>query len=135
MVCYLCFLRLLNEGCDVAFLQRPQSSQAGKPGPETYSQSKCVFVCPDEVVLKFEDRRVRARNVVYDTLPVVIHGNGPTKVRTNHTHMLTQYLMKLTIRGAKGRISWSVCEISINYKTFTLMAETDETCRQTLTNL
>uniref|UniRef100_A0A668AVK4 Procollagen-lysine,2-oxoglutarate 5-dioxygenase 1 n=1 Tax=Myripristis murdjan TaxID=586833 RepID=A0A668AVK4_9TELE len=33
----------------------------------------------DEVVLKFEDGRVRARNVLYDTLPVIIHGNGPTK--------------------------------------------------------
>uniref|UniRef100_A0AAR2ITI9 Procollagen-lysine,2-oxoglutarate 5-dioxygenase 1 n=1 Tax=Pygocentrus nattereri TaxID=42514 RepID=A0AAR2ITI9_PYGNA len=34
----------------------------------------------DEVVLKFEDGRVRARNVLYDTLPVIVHGNGPTKV-------------------------------------------------------
>uniref|UniRef100_A0A8C4EI63 procollagen-lysine 5-dioxygenase n=1 Tax=Dicentrarchus labrax TaxID=13489 RepID=A0A8C4EI63_DICLA len=34
----------------------------------------------DEVVLKFERAKVRARNVAYDTLPVVIHGNGPTKV-------------------------------------------------------
>lgn len=31
-------------------------------------------------MLKFEDGRVRARNVLYDTLPVIIHGNGPTKV-------------------------------------------------------
>ncbi|XP_069025308.1 procollagen-lysine,2-oxoglutarate 5-dioxygenase 1 isoform X2 [Embiotoca jacksoni] len=38
----------------------------------------------DEVVLKFEDGRVRARNVVYDTLPVVIHGNGPTKLQINY---------------------------------------------------
>uniref|UniRef100_A0AAZ3Q7H8 Procollagen-lysine,2-oxoglutarate 5-dioxygenase 1 n=1 Tax=Oncorhynchus tshawytscha TaxID=74940 RepID=A0AAZ3Q7H8_ONCTS len=40
------------------------------------------FVCLrlDEVVLKFEDGQVRARNVLYDTLPVVIHGNGPTKI-------------------------------------------------------
>ena len=45
----------------------------------------CVFLCvfPDEVVLKFEDGRVRARNVLYDTLSVIIHGNGPTKVLTN----------------------------------------------------
>lgn len=35
---------------------------------------------PDEIVLKFENSRVRARNLLYDTLPVVIHGNGPTKV-------------------------------------------------------
>lgn len=39
-----------------------------------------MFLLPDDVVLKFEDGRVRARNVLYDTLPVLIHGNGPTKV-------------------------------------------------------
>ncbi|XP_069040125.1 procollagen-lysine,2-oxoglutarate 5-dioxygenase 1 isoform X1 [Lepisosteus oculatus] len=38
----------------------------------------------DEVVLKFEDGRVRARNVAYDTLPVVVHGNGPTKLQLNY---------------------------------------------------
>lgn len=38
----------------------------------------------DEVVLKFEDERVRARNVLYDTLPVIIHGNGPTKLQINY---------------------------------------------------
>ncbi|XP_008293943.1 procollagen-lysine,2-oxoglutarate 5-dioxygenase 1 isoform X1 [Stegastes partitus] len=38
----------------------------------------------DEVVLKFEDSRVRARNVLYDTLPVIIHGNGPTKLQINY---------------------------------------------------
>ncbi|XP_029995710.1 procollagen-lysine,2-oxoglutarate 5-dioxygenase 1 isoform X2 [Sphaeramia orbicularis] len=38
----------------------------------------------DEVVLKFEEGRVRARNVLYDTLPVVIHGNGPTKLQVNY---------------------------------------------------
>ncbi|KAJ3586291.1 hypothetical protein NHX12_012691 [Muraenolepis orangiensis] len=38
----------------------------------------------DEVVLKFEDSRVRARNVMYDTLPVVVHGNGPTKLQVNY---------------------------------------------------
>uniref|UniRef100_A0A3Q0RD25 Procollagen-lysine,2-oxoglutarate 5-dioxygenase 1 n=1 Tax=Amphilophus citrinellus TaxID=61819 RepID=A0A3Q0RD25_AMPCI len=38
----------------------------------------------DEVVLKFEDERVRARNVLFDTLPVVIHGNGPTKLQINY---------------------------------------------------
>lgn len=40
----------------------------------------CDFSPPDEVVLKFEMGHVRARNLAYDTLPVVIHGNGPTKV-------------------------------------------------------
>uniref|UniRef100_A0A671XQ48 Procollagen-lysine,2-oxoglutarate 5-dioxygenase 1 n=1 Tax=Sparus aurata TaxID=8175 RepID=A0A671XQ48_SPAAU len=34
----------------------------------------------DEVVLKFENGRVRARNLLFDTLPVIIHGNGPTKI-------------------------------------------------------
>ncbi|KAF7235757.1 Multifunctional procollagen lysine hydroxylase and glycosyltransferase LH3 [Varanus komodoensis] len=38
----------------------------------------------DEVVLKFEKTRVRARNVAYDTMPVVIHGNGPTKLQLNY---------------------------------------------------
>ncbi|XP_024915017.1 procollagen-lysine,2-oxoglutarate 5-dioxygenase 1 isoform X1 [Cynoglossus semilaevis] len=38
----------------------------------------------DEVVLKFEDSHVRARNVLYDTLPVIIHGNGPTKLQLNY---------------------------------------------------
>ncbi|XP_061697069.1 procollagen-lysine,2-oxoglutarate 5-dioxygenase 1 isoform X2 [Syngnathoides biaculeatus] len=38
----------------------------------------------DEVVLKFEDRHVRARNLLYDTLPVIIHGNGPTKLQLNY---------------------------------------------------
>lgn len=38
----------------------------------------------DEVVLKFEDGRVRARNVLYDTLPVIVHGNGPTKLQISY---------------------------------------------------
>uniref|UniRef100_A0AAY4BL18 procollagen-lysine 5-dioxygenase n=1 Tax=Denticeps clupeoides TaxID=299321 RepID=A0AAY4BL18_9TELE len=38
----------------------------------------------EEVVLKFEKARVRARNVAYDTLPVIIHGNGPTKLQLNY---------------------------------------------------
>uniref|UniRef100_A0A7M4F7W8 Procollagen-lysine,2-oxoglutarate 5-dioxygenase 1 n=1 Tax=Crocodylus porosus TaxID=8502 RepID=A0A7M4F7W8_CROPO len=38
----------------------------------------------DEVVLKFENSRVRARNLLYDTLPVMIHGNGPTKLQLNY---------------------------------------------------
>uniref|UniRef100_A0A668AGV0 Procollagen-lysine,2-oxoglutarate 5-dioxygenase 1 n=1 Tax=Myripristis murdjan TaxID=586833 RepID=A0A668AGV0_9TELE len=46
----------------------------------------------DEVVLKFEDGRVRARNVLYDTLPVIIHGNGPTKVHINY---LGNYIPKV----------------------------------------
>uniref|UniRef100_A0A8C3E6A6 Procollagen-lysine,2-oxoglutarate 5-dioxygenase 1 n=1 Tax=Corvus moneduloides TaxID=1196302 RepID=A0A8C3E6A6_CORMO len=38
----------------------------------------------DEIVLKFENSQVRARNLLYDTLPVVIHGNGPTKLQLNY---------------------------------------------------
>ncbi|XP_042333915.1 procollagen-lysine,2-oxoglutarate 5-dioxygenase 1 isoform X2 [Sceloporus undulatus] len=38
----------------------------------------------DEVVLKFENGRVRARNLAFDTLPVLIHGNGPTKLQLNY---------------------------------------------------
>uniref|UniRef100_A0A8D1LWY3 Procollagen-lysine,2-oxoglutarate 5-dioxygenase 1 n=1 Tax=Sus scrofa TaxID=9823 RepID=A0A8D1LWY3_PIG len=38
----------------------------------------------DEVVLKFEMGQVRARNLAYDTLPVLIHGNGPTKLQLNY---------------------------------------------------
>lgn len=38
----------------------------------------------DEVVLKFENKRVRVRNLVFDTLPVVVHGNGPTKLQLNY---------------------------------------------------
>ena len=52
------------------------------------SELNCAFLCvshADEVVLKFEDGRGRARNVLYDTLPVIIHGNGQTKVLTCQT--------------------------------------------------
>ncbi|XP_061492936.1 procollagen-lysine,2-oxoglutarate 5-dioxygenase 2 isoform X2 [Rhineura floridana] len=38
----------------------------------------------DEVLLKFEDGRARAGNSVYDTLPVTLHGNGPTKLNLNY---------------------------------------------------
>lgn len=49
----------------------------------------CVRVCvffSDEVVLKFEEGKVRARNLMHDTLPVIIHGNGPTKVLPRLIH-------------------------------------------------
>ncbi|EHB01682.1 Procollagen-lysine,2-oxoglutarate 5-dioxygenase 3 [Heterocephalus glaber] len=45
-----------------------------------YSASSSKHESSDEVVLKFDRNRVRIRNVAYDTLPVVVHGNGPTKV-------------------------------------------------------
>ncbi|XP_046879304.1 procollagen-lysine,2-oxoglutarate 5-dioxygenase 2 isoform X2 [Hypomesus transpacificus] len=38
----------------------------------------------DEVLLKFGNERVRVRNSVYDTLPVVVHGNGNTKMYLNY---------------------------------------------------
>lgn len=38
----------------------------------------------DEVVLKFERGNSRVRNIAQDTLPVVIHGNGPTKLQLNY---------------------------------------------------
>lgn len=38
----------------------------------------------DEVVMKFDKNKVRARNVAFDTMPVVVHGNGPTKLQLNY---------------------------------------------------
>ncbi|XP_020670889.3 procollagen-lysine,2-oxoglutarate 5-dioxygenase 2 isoform X1 [Pogona vitticeps] len=38
----------------------------------------------DEVHLKFEEGRARVRNSMYDTLPVTLHGNGPTKLTLNY---------------------------------------------------
>uniref|UniRef100_A0A8C7KRW6 procollagen-lysine 5-dioxygenase n=1 Tax=Oncorhynchus kisutch TaxID=8019 RepID=A0A8C7KRW6_ONCKI len=38
----------------------------------------------DEVLLKFGTERVRVRNTVYDTLPVVVHGNANTKMYLNY---------------------------------------------------
>ncbi|KAM7390386.1 hypothetical protein PAMA_008516 [Pampus argenteus] len=38
----------------------------------------------DEVLLKFGTAQVRVRNTAYDSLPVVVHGNGNTKVYLNN---------------------------------------------------
>ncbi|XP_044146142.1 procollagen-lysine,2-oxoglutarate 5-dioxygenase 2 isoform X2 [Bufo gargarizans] len=38
----------------------------------------------DEVVLYFENGKARAQNTQYDTLPVLVHGNGPTKIQLNY---------------------------------------------------
>ncbi|XP_063062897.1 procollagen-lysine,2-oxoglutarate 5-dioxygenase 2 isoform X1 [Engraulis encrasicolus] len=38
----------------------------------------------DEVMLKFGTERVRVRNTMYDTLPVVVHGNINTKIYLNY---------------------------------------------------
>uniref|UniRef100_A0A4W4DYX2 Procollagen-lysine,2-oxoglutarate 5-dioxygenase 1 n=1 Tax=Electrophorus electricus TaxID=8005 RepID=A0A4W4DYX2_ELEEL len=56
------------------------------------SKGKAFWCLLHEVVLKFEDGRVRARNVMYDTLPVIVHGNGPTKLQINY---LGNYIPKV----------------------------------------
>ncbi|XP_063772039.1 procollagen-lysine,2-oxoglutarate 5-dioxygenase 2 isoform X2 [Pseudophryne corroboree] len=38
----------------------------------------------DEVVLHFENGKARAKNSQYDTLPILVHGNGPTKLQLNY---------------------------------------------------
>ncbi|KAM5163708.1 procollagen-lysine,2-oxoglutarate 5-dioxygenase 2 isoform 2-T2 [Mantella aurantiaca] len=38
----------------------------------------------DEVAVYFDGPKARAQNTHYDTLPVLIHGNGPTKVQLNY---------------------------------------------------
>uniref|UniRef100_A0A8K9V0Y0 procollagen-lysine 5-dioxygenase n=1 Tax=Oncorhynchus mykiss TaxID=8022 RepID=A0A8K9V0Y0_ONCMY len=38
----------------------------------------------DEVLLKFGTKSARVRNTVYDTLPVVVHGNANTKMYLNY---------------------------------------------------
>ncbi|OCT80922.1 procollagen-lysine,2-oxoglutarate 5-dioxygenase 2 isoform X1 [Xenopus laevis] len=38
----------------------------------------------DEVILAFEDGKARVRNSQYETLPALIHGNGPTKLQLNY---------------------------------------------------
>lgn len=35
----------------------------------------------DEVVVYFDGPRARAQNTQYETFPILIHGNGPTKVQ------------------------------------------------------
>ncbi|CAI9614095.1 unnamed protein product [Staurois parvus] len=38
----------------------------------------------DEVAVYFDGPRARAQNTQYDTFPILIHGNGPTKVQLNY---------------------------------------------------
>lgn len=67
------------------------------------------LVFPDEVVLKFEDRRVRARNLLYDTLPVIIHGNGPTKVPTTNRYTSQNNAMARTSKDSHRKTGiWSL---------------------------
>lgn len=57
----------------------------------------------DEVVLRFENGKARAKNVFYETLPVAINGNGPTKV--SHSDVLFPCVLELG-RGV-GVGQWS----------------------------
>uniref|UniRef100_A0A672JHQ8 Procollagen-lysine,2-oxoglutarate 5-dioxygenase 1 n=2 Tax=Salarias fasciatus TaxID=181472 RepID=A0A672JHQ8_SALFA len=70
---------------DQLFFTRIYTDPAKRKSINITLDSKCrlfqnLHGALDEVVLKFEDGRVRARNVLYDTLPVIVHGNGPTKI-------------------------------------------------------
>uniref|UniRef100_A0AAZ3PX44 procollagen-lysine 5-dioxygenase n=1 Tax=Oncorhynchus tshawytscha TaxID=74940 RepID=A0AAZ3PX44_ONCTS len=55
-------------------------------GPVWLCWLKCVanVSTHDEVLLKFGTKSARVRNPVYDTLPVVIHGNANTKMYLNY---------------------------------------------------
>lgn len=64
--------------------------------------------CSDDVVLKFEDGRVRARNVVYDTLPVIVHGNGANKVIINYIRLI------LLLNNALKKCHWVLCAFVIS---------------------
>uniref|UniRef100_A0A673CNX8 procollagen-lysine 5-dioxygenase n=1 Tax=Sphaeramia orbicularis TaxID=375764 RepID=A0A673CNX8_9TELE len=48
------------------------------------SRPACVLLLLNEVLLKFGTDRVRVRNTAYDSLPVVVHGNGNTKMYLNY---------------------------------------------------
>ncbi|OXB77322.1 UNVERIFIED_CONTAM: hypothetical protein H355_002314 [Colinus virginianus] len=65
----------------------------------------------DEVVLKFENARVRARNLLYDTLPVIIHGNGPTKSKENVNEVLRKCDVPLKVMEAKIFLCPVMCNV------------------------
>uniref|UniRef100_A0A8C7XDY8 procollagen-lysine 5-dioxygenase n=1 Tax=Oryzias sinensis TaxID=183150 RepID=A0A8C7XDY8_9TELE len=44
----------------------------------------------DEVLLKFGTGRVRVRNTMYDSLPIVVHGNGKTKLAVSNSLFIEQ---------------------------------------------
>ncbi|XP_064008901.1 procollagen-lysine,2-oxoglutarate 5-dioxygenase 2 isoform X1 [Pogoniulus pusillus] len=60
----------------------------------------------DEVLLKFEEGKVRARNSMYDTLPITVHGNGPTKIHLNY---LGNYIPNAWTRET----GCSVCDLDL----------------------
>ena len=41
-----------------------------------------VFLIADDVELVFESHDVHMKNSRFETVPAVVHGNGPSKVRT-----------------------------------------------------
>lgn len=88
--------------------QFTHSSIAGKKGFRSRMMTNTKLCVSDDVVLKFEDGRVRARNVLHDTLPVIIHGNGPTKVLIN-----IPYTAEQTHTATKGclLISFSLVKV------------------------
>lgn len=71
----------------VELATHPASSKPSQPlsmRKVDFHNLACMSLVPflaDEVLLKFGTDRVRVRNTVYDSLPVVVHGNGHTKVR------------------------------------------------------
>uniref|UniRef100_A0A1A7YWC4 Procollagen-lysine,2-oxoglutarate 5-dioxygenase 1 n=1 Tax=Iconisemion striatum TaxID=60296 RepID=A0A1A7YWC4_9TELE len=78
-----------DEDSDQLFFTKIYIDPAKRKALNITLDSKCrlfqnLHGALDEVVLKFENSRVRARNVQYDTLPVIIHGNGPTKLQINY---------------------------------------------------
>ncbi|NP_001093074.2 procollagen-lysine,2-oxoglutarate 5-dioxygenase 1 precursor [Takifugu rubripes] len=78
-----------DDDSDQLFFTRIYIDAAKRKSINITLDSKCrlfqnLLGSLDEVVLKFEDGRVRARNLLHDTLPVIIHGNGPTKLQVNY---------------------------------------------------
>ncbi|XP_047465808.1 procollagen-lysine,2-oxoglutarate 5-dioxygenase 1 isoform X2 [Mugil cephalus] len=78
-----------DDDSDQLFFTKIYTDPAKRKSINITLDSRCrlfqnLFGSLDDVVLKFEDGRVRARNVLYDTLPVIIHGNGPTKLQINY---------------------------------------------------
>ncbi|CAF94612.1 unnamed protein product, partial [Tetraodon nigroviridis] len=78
-----------DDDSDQLFFTRIYIDAAKRKSINITLDSKCrlfqnLLGSLDEVVLKFEEGKVRARNLVHDTLPVLIHGNGPTKLQINY---------------------------------------------------
>uniref|UniRef100_A0A6Q2WSI8 procollagen-lysine 5-dioxygenase n=1 Tax=Esox lucius TaxID=8010 RepID=A0A6Q2WSI8_ESOLU len=72
-----------------------------------------LSLAADEVLLKFGTERVRVRNTVFDTLPVVIHGNANTKIYLNY---LGNYIPNAW-NYERGCGSWERTPLSAEYPT------------------